>query len=477
MAAADGIVESGLIPPERLTEVAGTPLFFDSALDESIEEMAGRVTELRSSGELSPQVLRHLGRFFRLKNIYHSNAIEGNLLTLGETRLVVEQGLTITGKPLKDSMEAKNLSHALDFFEELATGNDPLTAVEIRSIHSAILKGIDDENAGAYREVNVEITGSAFPPPSVENVRPQMDEFCAWFATASTVSATSTDDVSSPIVVAAAAHAWFAQIHPFIDGNGRTARILMNLILMRHGYPIAVITRDERQRYYDSLEASQSGNLTPLVALIHESVAESLEEYESAAATHEADQEWAESLVAKFTQPERTKAENQYAIWKHAMELFRSYMRQTANTLDQQAIETGGLGRVFFEDFEMIDFEKYLTLRRGQSAKRTWFFRTDFRKGSNTSRLLFFFGYPSQELGKELTTPDRVTLHVAVETTPFYYVRLESANAPGYPDLCEAGYDSPQEKFVGRHLGGGVTRSTVESIGHTFFDQAMTRSP
>jgi len=250
----------------------------------------------------------------------------------------------------------------------------------------------------------------------------------------------------------------------------------MNLMLMRYGYPIAIITRDDRQRYYDTLETSQVGDLTPLMVLIKESVEESLEEYERAVAEHVADLEWAQSLASRFTQAQRTEAENEYEIWKHAMELFRGYMRQTANAIDVQAREQAGrMARIFFEDFGMIDFEKYVTLRGGQSAKRTWFFRVDFRAGDRAQRFLFFFGFPNREMGATLMNADKVTLHIATEVTPFFFERLDLIKRSNYPDLVEVGYDSPAEKFVARYIDGTITRCSVEIMGRQFFDQVIKR--
>ncbi len=123
-----------------LTDIPSTPFAYAGALDEPIEELQYAVQELRSSGRLTPEVLHTLRKYFRVKNIYHSNAIEGNLLTVGETRQVVEYGLTITGRPLKDQAEAKNLSHALDFLEELASNPArPITEADVRQLHVLVL--------------------------------------------------------------------------------------------------------------------------------------------------------------------------------------------------------------------------------------------------------------------------------------------------------------------------------------------------
>ena len=210
--------------------VEGAPFEYEVGLSQHLAKLQDRVTTMREVGELSPDSLRHLVQLFRIKNIYHSNAIEGNLLDQGETRLVVQEGLTISGKSLRDQAEAKNLAQALDYLDDLARDDRPVNQTDVRQIHSLILAGINDEEAGKYRQLEVKISGSAYEPSQPDSVPPQMGEFSDWLQLA-----TQNHVEENPIVAACAAHAWFAQIHPFIDGNGRTARIIMNLILMRKG--------------------------------------------------------------------------------------------------------------------------------------------------------------------------------------------------------------------------------------------------
>ncbi len=450
-------------------DIEGTAYVYEETRMRSFETLADRVREMRSDGKLSRDVLYRIRKHFRIKNIYHSNAIEGNVLAVGETREVIEHGLTITGKPLKDQAEARNLSHALDFLEDLA-GNThtPITESDVRQLHAFVLDGISDE-AGAYRTVPVAISGSDYSPTGPESVPVQMAEFGRWLLNASI----PTDDAFAGVrglLTAAVAHTWFVTVHPFVDGNGRVARLLMNLMLMRHGYPIAIVTKEDRHRYYDALEFSQASDLTPFVILVAECIEESLEEYEAAAKEQRENAEWAASLAQKFTRPERIRAENEYEVWKNAMELMKSHLQKTVHVFDQ-AID---IGNVYLKDFGSLEFEKYSALRRGESAKRTWFLRVDFRRADRSARYLFFFGHASYAMRRRC---DRVTLHVAREEPPnsFHYERLENIQALNVPNLAEVGYEMSKERFVTKQRNGRPSKSRVEDFTKHFFNDVVAK--
>ncbi len=451
-----------------LRDIDGTAYTYDDSLRSNLEKLSRRVQVMRAQGRLSPEVLHLIRKHFRIKNIYHSNAIEGNLLAVGETRQVVEHGLTITGKPLKDQAEARNLSNALDLLEELA-GNStlPITENDIRQIHAFVLEGLSDE-AGAYRCVPVTISGSEYSPPGPESVPAQMADFGRWL---SDISVPDKHDFGSAsgLVAAAAAHTWFVTVHPFIDGNGRVARLLMNLMLMRYGYPIAIITKEDRLRYYDALETSQVSDLTPFVALLAESIDESLEEYEAAATEQKEQTEWAASLAERFTQPARIRAENEYEIWKNAMELLKTYVQKMVYNVDQAT----PYGSVYLRDFGILEFEKFSALRLGHSAKRTWFLRLDFRRDSTTARYLFFFGHASRQMRARCD----VTLHIAREepANSFYYERLEQVQSKNVPNLCEIGYEMTKERFVIKRRGDRSQTKSIEEFTRNFFEEIITK--
>jgi len=185
---------------------------------------------------------------------YESNKIEGNTLTLQETALVVEKGLTVGGKTMIEHLEVVNHTQAIDFIKDLAQSKNTITERDILQIHSLILQGIDKPNAGVYRKVPVIISGAKHKPPQPFLVPKQMEDLMLWY--------NENKETLHPVELSAEMHERLVTIHPFIDGNGRTSRLLMNLILLQNGYPIAILKGDDKSRleYYNALEVAQTEN-------------------------------------------------------------------------------------------------------------------------------------------------------------------------------------------------------------------------
>jgi Fic family protein len=201
---------------------------------------------------LDAALVRNLEEWFRIELTYTSNAIEGNTLSRAETALVVEKGLTIGGKSIAEHLEATNHAAALDFVkEQIKRKPSELKEKDIFKIHEIILDKIDRDNAGIYRRSPVRISGSAVVLPNPRKVQDLMDEFFRWLR---------KEEKMHAVELAAEAHYRFVTIHPFIDGNGRTGRLLMNMILMMRGYPPAIIRKNDRLAYIKSLEKPQLVN-------------------------------------------------------------------------------------------------------------------------------------------------------------------------------------------------------------------------
>lgn len=225
---------------------------------------------------LPKALVQNLDDWFRIELTYTSNAIEGNTLTRRETALVVEKGLAVGGKSLKEHLEATNHAHALDWVNELVKRLPAqINEKDVLYIHELILKGIDDASAGHYRNVPVRIAGSTVILPNPRKVLDLMTDFTFWLQQTSELH---------PIEFAAEAHYQLVTIHPFVDGNGRTARLLMNMILLMHGYPFAIIRKRDRLAYLAALEQAQlGGSKEAYLQLIAKSVDRSLDIYLKAA--------------------------------------------------------------------------------------------------------------------------------------------------------------------------------------------------
>lgn len=203
--------------------------------------------------------------------IYHSNAIEGNTLTLQETRLILETGLTIGGKSLREHFEVTNHRSAIHFVQPLVDDAQAPTSLLVRQIHQLVLAQIDDANAGQYRHLPVRIVGSNHTPPDSWEIERLMLEWGDWLAAESR----SLHSVER----AALAHHRLVAIHPFIDGNGRTARLVMNLLLMQAGYPPTIIEQTTRLQYYRVLAQADRGQDAALVNFVGRAVERSLTLY------------------------------------------------------------------------------------------------------------------------------------------------------------------------------------------------------
>lgn len=239
--------------------------------EDFFEELDKKKKILDSKRPLSKQTLESLEKNFKLEWTYNSNAIEGNTLTLKETKVALE-GITIGGKTVREHLEAINHDEAISMIEEIVADNEELTEMDIKNIHALVLKGIDNENAGRYRTENVIISGATHIPPESVIVPELMEKLIYRYD--------EWEKKYHPIIVAALLHAEFVKIHPFIDGNGRTARLLMNFEAMRSGYPPIIIKVEDRLKYYEALdEGALTGDYTMFVKLVKKSANEMMDLY------------------------------------------------------------------------------------------------------------------------------------------------------------------------------------------------------
>ena len=219
---------------------------------------------------LDKDIVKQIQEYYRIGLTYSSNALEGNTLDITETKVVLEDGLTINGKPLRDHLET--LGHSDAFYELLKLSkNHTITENDIKNLHKLFYRHIDETNAGTYRTKKVIVTGSDVSFPNPDELSGLMQNFVQEIP--------KMQERMFPVEFAAMVHARFVNIHPFIDGNGRVARLIMNLALLQSGYNITVIPRVVRADYIRAIQETNHKNYTPFVNFISEMVLESQKEY------------------------------------------------------------------------------------------------------------------------------------------------------------------------------------------------------
>ncbi|OGC14533.1 hypothetical protein A3J90_06820 [candidate division WOR-1 bacterium RIFOXYC2_FULL_37_10] len=247
----------------------------EEKLNNLLIEIDRKKEKIDKAQPLPKIVLDKLTEYLNIEWTYNSNAIEGNTITRQETMLILKEGLTISGKSMKEHLEVTNHKNAIDYLKELLTKVEPITQNDVKNIHGLILEGINNKYAGKYRDVEVYISGSTHKPPRPQHLDVLMLEFSRWL-----VEKQENNDVH-PVIFAADTHFKLVDVHPFIDENGRTARLLMNLILMKYGYPIAVFEceSEKRQRYYSSLDLAHKGDLLNFKVMVAEYVNVTADKY------------------------------------------------------------------------------------------------------------------------------------------------------------------------------------------------------
>ena len=257
-------------PADKRSVKLNDPKFIFNLPENSFEEVDKLNEKLNSKRPISKETLKSLKDSINLEWTYNSNGIEGNTLTLRETQIVLE-GITVGGKSLKEHLEVINHEQAILFLDDLIKEKEPITEWNIKNIHQLVLKEIDDKNAGKYRNENVRIKGTNHIPPDYLIIPELMEKLVINY-----------EDWKKyhPIIKAALIHGELVKIHPFVDGNGRTSRLVMNLSLMNSGYVPVIIKKDKRLEYYTALDkAHTTGDYTDFIRLINDLEIEMLNRY------------------------------------------------------------------------------------------------------------------------------------------------------------------------------------------------------
>jgi Fic family protein len=246
------------------------PYHFEG-LENFLERINAKKMQLDDLRPIPQIALQNIQQALSVEWTYNSNSIEGNTLTLQETKMIIEEGFTIKGKSLREHFEAVNHQEAIEHLETLVSQNYSLSSKDILDIHNLVLQKIEKEFAGRYRTAGVRISGANFVPPNALKVNDFMDELIAWV--------NNETESLSPIIRSAIFHHRFVWIHPFFDGNGRTVRLIFNLLLMKEGFPPAIILKQDRKKYYEALNKANSGDYSKLLLIICQALERSLDIY------------------------------------------------------------------------------------------------------------------------------------------------------------------------------------------------------
>lgn len=399
-----------------LTNLTGTPYYFGSAegeaaLQRSLSALSDRMELLRSQGTLTEATLLAYYGQRRFEHIAESNAIEGSTLSVGETELAVSKGITISGHDPSFSCDAQALARALDEITEMAKLNCSPNIEQAKRLNELILG--DRPDAGAFRTQPIRIRGvKHIPPKTWREVMDAMEQWEKWSGMAHT---------THPLLRACVLHAWLAHIHPFGDGNGRTSRAVMNLELIRAGYPPIIVRLKDRDHYLEALSRSDEGDLSDFIELIGTRLEDSLRDLERAAAKQQGYDPLRLQLI-------KLQA-NRLAVWNAGVHLLCASLR---GFLQERLAET--TATLIVREYDDLDVESFMELCEGRIVARSWAFEIYCEyPGLQPVKLLAWAGYLCPALKAVLVnerTPGRPALVWSVPN-PDGFPRWRAADGSG----------------------------------------------
>lgn len=246
-------------------------LSYREELQSTFERLYHKKQHLQSSRPLPAIALNKIKESLSIEWTYNSNSIEGNTMSLRETQMVLQEGITVKGKSLREHFETHNHDKAIDYLYSIINEAYTLRSIDILSLHGLVLRSIEEDFAGRIRNGGVRITGANFTPPNANKVPDLLDELIDFI---------NTNPLNlNAIELATIFHHKLVWIHPFFDGNGRTVRLSMNLLLMRCGFPPAIILKNDRKKYYEALNQANNGNYQKLTLLMCQSLERTLNIY------------------------------------------------------------------------------------------------------------------------------------------------------------------------------------------------------
>lgn len=270
-------------------------LEYRTEFQSTFERLYQKKQGLQASRPLPNIALNKIRESLSIEWTYNSNSIEGNTLSLRETQMVLQEGITIKGKSLREHFETHNHDKAIDYLYRIVNDDYVLRSIDILSLHNLVLRSIEEDFAGRIRNGGVRISGANLVPPNANKVSDLLDEL---------IDFVNTNPLElNDIELATIFHHKLVWIHPFFDGNGRTVRLCMNLLLMRCGFPPAIILKNDRSKYYEALNQANNGKYQKLMLLMCQALERSLNIYLNAMPDNNTDFQKISDIVSEPNTP------------------------------------------------------------------------------------------------------------------------------------------------------------------------------
>lgn len=361
-------------------------------LDESLNNIEKVINDLntrRDSG-LDPDLQEKLKKQLLISQVYNSNAIEGNKLSLRETELILD-GIVINDRPLKDEIEARSLANATEYLYSLIDGREPLTKRTLLELHGLILADIPNIEGGIFRGEEVQIKNSDHKPPSFLSVESHIDQMFQWM--------NRNSHKYQPVVMASILHHWLTWIHPFSDGNGRTARLFLDFFLIQKGYPEVIVKISDRDQYYDALIAADHGDITKLVELFSEKIRQTVNIYEEFINESDRQKAWKEKYK-EISEANYQKAKEtysfEYEVWKSQISVFRTLLKECVSEIEEYLPQL----ELSVKDYDVLTFSQYLDILEDRKVTNTWYINLNIYEPEKKNGISFIFYFERFKLSK-----------------------------------------------------------------------------
>lgn len=377
-----------------------------------LEEVDESVSEIDGHRPLQPHIIDKLQKEILYDRVHASAVIEGNRLSRRETIVVLSSGIVEAGSR-KDQQEVVNLADCCFYLQECLTDKCELTVQFIKELHQKLLKDIDQKNAGTFRSIDVAITGAKVSPPNFMDV-PHLVQ--AIVAKANSIK-------GHPIQQAAWLHWAFARVHPFVDGNGRIARLLQDYVLLNNNYVPATVQPEDRERiYYEALEGADLGDGTAFLEIVAKNTLRTAERYLAIIREERSKTEWIRNIAKAASEKSKQSEHRKFLLVQKAYDSIKYEFFNICKELSSQL--TGVV--VDFRDYGSLDFDKYQNLKLKGRASKTWLFGIHFNYGEVDQRFIFWYGIHFRSADDVVTTDGRtINLLVSMQDSAGTYQKLD----------------------------------------------------